>query len=102
MRNVIQAVLVVAALAEPCAGWISCPSQLCVRVGLGHAATASTRLAGGDVRVTRPAVGAKFATNMVSRRDAIAGGVGTSLLTLLPSDAMADMTLNSFKKSYFR
>ena len=101
MRNVIQVVLVVAALAEPCAGWISGPSQLSVRVGLGHAATASTRLAAGDVRVTRPDVGAKFVA-MVSRRETIAGGVGISLLTLLPSDATADMTLNSFKKSYFR
>jgi hypothetical protein len=101
MRNVIHAVLVVAALAEPCAGWISGPSQLSVRVGLGHAATASTRLAGGDVRVTRPNVGAKLVA-MLSRRDAIAGGVGISLLTLMPSDATADMTLNSFKKSYFR
>ncbi len=100
MRNVIQAVLVVAALAEPCAGWISGPSQLSLRVGLGHAATASTRLAAGDVRVTRPDVGAKFVA-MVSRRETIAG-VGISLLTLLPSDATADMTLNSFKKSYFR
>ena len=100
MRNVIQAVLVVAALAEPCAGWISGPSQLPLRVGLGRAATASTRLAAGDVRVTRPDVGAKFVA-MVSRRETIAG-VGISLLTLLPSDATADMTLNSFKKSYFR
>ena len=101
MRNVIQAVLVVAALAQPCAGWISGPSQLSVRVGLGHAATASTKLAGGDVRVARPDVGAQF-VDMVSRRGAIAGGVGISLLTLLPSEATADMTLNSFKKSYFR
>ena len=29
-------------------------------------------------------------------------GVGVSLLTMLPSEAKADMTLNSFKKSYFR
>ena len=96
----IQAVLVVAALADPCAGWISGPSQLSVRVGLGHAATASTRLAEGHVRATRPDVGAKFVA--MASRHAIAGGVGISLLTLLPSDATADMTLNSFKKSYFR
>ena len=72
--------LVVAALADPCAGWISGPSQLSVRVGLGHAATVSTKMEEGDVRATRP--------DVVSRRGAIAGGVGISLLPLLPRHSM--------------
>jgi len=80
MRNGIRAVLVVAALADPCAGWISGPSQLSIRVGLGQAATVSTKMEEGDVRVTRP--------DVVSRRGAIAGGVGISLLPLLPRHSM--------------
>jgi len=39
---------------------------------------------------------------VVSRREAAAAGVGLAVLTLLPSEAVADMTLNTFKKSYFR
>ena len=81
--------VVAAALAAPCAAWMSAPSPNTLRTE-------------GGVAAARACAASPQGGGAVARREALAAGFGASLLTLLPSEARADMTLNSFKRAYFR
>jgi hypothetical protein len=56
----------------------------------------------GGVAAARACAASPRGGGAVARREALAAGFGASLLTLMPSEACADMTLNSFKRAYFR
>ena len=81
-----------AALAAPCAAWMTAPSPHALRIDAQRE---------GGVAAAR-ACAASPGSGAVARREALAAGFAASLLTLLPSEARADMTLNSFKRAYFR
>ena len=80
-----------AALITPCAGWVSSPSSFALH-GCAVETTSSSASSRGLVSTTMG----------LARREALAAGLGVSVLTLMPTGAAADMTLNSFKRSYFR
>lgn len=85
------AALVALALAEPCSGWAGLYPQHGLRPG---------RRGGGGAACGATAAGPPAA---VGRRGALLlAGAGAALFPLLPQEVAADMTLNSFKRSYFR
>ena len=92
MKAMKAAALVTLALAEPCSGWAGLSPQH----GMHPARCDGGGAACGATAAAAPAV--------VGRRDALLrAGAGAALLPLLlPQHAAADMTLNSFKRSYFR
>jgi hypothetical protein len=90
-RRVGAAAAAVAVLAAPCAGWMATPSHAVLRAG-----------SGGGAAAVRASASPRGAISAMPRRDVVAFGFGSALLTLLPSEACADMTLNSFKRAYFR
>ena len=81
-----------ALLVAPCAGWISGGSIGPLHVALRMPTSIISSSRGGVMSVSMSS----------TRRQAIAAGLGSALLTLQPSEAAADMTLTSFKRSYFR
>jgi len=83
-------VAVAMTLALPCQAWISAPASQALRTSGIRSASTSRR------------EGTCKELSMVTRREAVALGIGTSIVTCLPLDAGADMTLNSFKRAYFR
>ena len=82
--------VVATALAAPCEAWMTAPP-------LNHALQTV-----GGVAAARACAASPRGGGAIARRQALAAGFGASLLTLMPSETHADMTLNSFKRAYFR
>ena len=78
-------------LVEPCIGWQSVSPTHAVACR----AAATAKCASGGGMPSLPG-------HVFTRRGAVLAGAGIALLPLLPKEAAADMTLNSFKRSYFR
>ena len=93
MRAASLRLAVMVAAAVPCAGWTQASM---------HPANLPSVARKSWCSLPKATEGSSALQMVVSRREAAAAGVGLAVLTLLPSEAVADMTLNTFKKSYFR